>query len=123
MVSITRKIRKIIKKNLKDKDPNKKKNQDAFEQTLEMAKIMLDSMNYLQKYSKKSISKTIEKEIAHEITKLEEILEVEFTSKVLDTPYAFDYMQYAKWQAEQFTRNVQSGIAWGLWVMGLGSKP
>ena len=123
MVSITKKIRKIIKKNLKEKDPNKKKNQDAFVQILEMTKTMLDSMNYLQNYSKKSISKTIEKEIIREIMKLEEILKVEYASKISDTSYTFDYMQYAKWQAEQFARNVQSGIAWGLWYMGLGSKP
>ncbi len=92
MVSITKKIRKIIKKNLKEKDPNKKKNQDAFEQISEATKIMLDSMNYLQNYSKKSTSKTIEKEITCEITKLEEILKVEYASKIPDTPYTFDYM-------------------------------
>ena len=123
IVSITKKLRKIIKKNLKEKDPNKKKNQDAFEQSMEIVKIMLDSMHYLKNYSKKSISKTIEKEISREIMKLKEILEIEYASKISETPYAFDYMQYLKWQAEQFTKTVQSGIAWGLWMMGLGSKP
>lgn len=122
IVSITKKIQKIIKKRLKEIDPNKQKNQEIFDQVTEITKIMLDSMNYLQKYSKKSISKTIEKEISHEIMKLEEILEIEYSSKTTEAPYVFDYMQYAKWQAKQFTRTVQSGIAWGLWVMGLGSK-
>ena len=120
IVSITKKIRKIIMKSLKEKDPNKQK-KESFEDVSEIVKTMLDSMNYLQKYSKKLISKTIEKEISHEIMKLEEILNVEYTSKIAE-PYVFDYMQYVKWQAEQFTRTVQSGIAWGLWMMGLVPK-
>ena len=94
-----------------------------FEQVTESVKIMLDSMYYLQSYSKKSISNTIEKEISHEITKLEEILKVEYVSKSTAEPYVFDYMQYVRWQAEQFARTVQAGVAWSLWVMGMGSKP
>lgn len=90
---------------------------------MEIVKIMLDSMNYLQNYSKKTVSKTIEKEISHEIVKLEEILEIEYASKTSEVSYVFDPMQYLKWQAEQFTKSIQSGIAWGLWFMGLGSKP
>ena len=122
IVTITKKIRKIIKKSLKEIDPNKQKNQIMFEQVTESVKIMLDSMYYLQSYSKKSISNTIEKEISHEITKLEEILKVEYVSKSTAEPYVFDYMQYVKWQAEQFARTVQAGVAWSLWVMGMGSK-
>lgn len=121
-VSITKKIRKIIKRSLKEIDPNKQKNRHIFEQVTEIVKMMLDSMNYLKNYSKKSISKTIEKEISYEIMKLEEILEVEYASKTIEAPYVFNYMQFAKWQAEQFAKTVQSGIAWGLWMIGLGSK-
>lgn len=124
IVTITKKIRKIIKKSLKDIDPNKQKNRIMFEQVTESVKIMLDSMYYLQSYSKKSTSNTVEKEISHEITKLEEILKVEYVSKTTE-PYVFNCMKYVRLQTEQFARTVQAGIAWSLWVMGMvmDSKP
>lgn len=123
IVTITKKIRKTIKKSLKEIDPNKQKNQIMFEQVTNCVKIMLDSMYYLQNYSKKSISKTVEKEISHEIIKLEELLKIEYVSKTNTEPYVFDYMQYVQWQAMQFAKTVQAGVAWSLWVMGMGSKP
>ena len=122
MVSITKKIRKILQKNLKDKDSSKKKNQEIFEQVTEIIKIMLDSMYYLQDYSKKTVSNTIRKEISHETMKLEEILKLHPTSKTRETPYVFNYAQYVTLQAEQFVRNVQAGIAYGLWLMGFSFK-
>lgn len=108
---------------MKEIDPNKQKNQIMFEQVTNSVKIMLDSMYYLQNYSKKSISNTIEKEISHEIIKLEELLKIEYVSKTNTEPYVFDYMQYVQWQAMQFAKTVQAGVAWSLWVMGMGSKP
>ncbi len=75
MVSITKKIRKILQKNLKGRDVRKKKNQEIFESVTEIIRIMLDSMYYLQDYSKKTVSNTIRKEISHEIMKLKEILQ------------------------------------------------
>ena len=122
MVSVTKKIRKIIQKNLKNKDLDKRKNQEIFEYVTEIVKTMLDSMYYLQDYSKKTLSNTVRHNISHEIAKLEEIMHKYPTPETMETPYVFNYVEYAKWQAEQFVRTVQAGIAYGLWFMGFGSK-
>ncbi len=58
------------------------------------------------------------KKISNDILNLKNILKTEHVSKTTAEPYVFNYIQYVKWQAEQFTKNIQSGIAWGLWMMG-----
>lgn len=122
IVSITKNLRKIIKKALKNQKFSREKRYSNIEQIVVIVKIMLDCMHYLHDYSEKQISIILKNEISNEIMKLESILKEYFPSETVETPYVFDYNEYLKGQFEQFVKSVQAGIAYTLWLIGFRPK-
>jgi len=121
-VSITKKIRKIIKQSLRNKKLSEKKRSRNIEQIIPIVKILLDPMHYLYYYNEQQISTTLRNEIYHEITKLEEILKEYSAPETVQRPYMFNFYEYARWHAE-FVKSMQRvGTAIGLWLLGLSPK-
>lgn len=73
IVTVTKKIRSIIKKSLKEHGKNNLKESDL-ERLRSIFKILLDCLNYINEYSEKKIGDTTQFEIENEIEKIESIL-------------------------------------------------
>lgn len=114
IVSITRKIRKILKNSLKNQKFDKK-SKSKYKQIVEIIEILLDCMNYMEMYSKKQISLSVKNQISSEIRKLDELLQKYSTPETAETPYVFNYYDYVRWQCDQL---VKYGAALTLWFFG-----
>lgn len=113
IVSITKKLRKILNKELKKSKIHKKKTLTKIEHIFSILKILLDSMNYLQN-SQKRISPTVKNKITDEIIKLEEISNEYFPSETSETPYVFNYFEYLR-QSYENIANIFALSLWGMW--------
>ncbi|MBI1828717.1 MAG: hypothetical protein HY222_01650 [Thaumarchaeota archaeon] len=113
IVSITKKIRKIVERALKRQKKPKTENENDLNQLLSITKILLDCMYYMRDYSTKKISKSTKNEISLEINKLEEIMN-KYTPPKIAKPYTFDVYEYMKTVFEQ-TVNYWLLPLWLLW--------
>lgn len=90
MLTITKKIRNILKKEFKTTKKQTSKN----DQLIATVVILLDCINYLDRYTHKKLSPSTKSEIEHEKRKLTDILD-EFSPEI-EREYVFDPMIYAK---------------------------
>lgn len=100
VVSITKKLGRIIEQQLKRQQKSKTTNENDLNQLLSTAKILLDCMNYMLQYSEKTISISTKKEIMQEIGMLEHIIKKYGVSRDVTT-YRFDPFQYMRMLYEQ----------------------
>jgi len=94
MLTITKKIRNILKKEFKKEIKTTKKQTSKNDQLVAIVVILLDCINYLDRYTRKKLSLSIKSEIEHEKGKLTDMLD-EFSPE-RETRYVFDPMIYAK---------------------------
>ena len=95
ILTITKKIKKIIKKSLK---AYKKNNlyQSDFEKLVSISKILLDCLNYINQLSEKKMGDTTRFEIKSEIGHIESILKQYPETESVVSGYEFDPCRYFK---------------------------
>ena len=113
VVSITKKLGKIIEQQLKRQQKSKTVSRNNTEQLLSTVKILLDCMHYMQEYSERNISVSTKKEIIQEIKILEDIMKKYGESGKIAT-YQFVPFQYARMIYEQSMNYWQSVALWFL---------
>ena len=114
IVTITKKIRMIIKKSLKEHGKHNLKETDL-EKLMIISKILLDCLNYINQLSEKRMTDTIQFEIENEIEIIELILKQypETTSMIQE--YEFNPYEYFKTIYENV---LHSAYSMALFVLG-----
>ncbi|MDE2589988.1 MAG: hypothetical protein KGL95_10040 [Patescibacteria group bacterium] len=100
IVSITKKLRKIVERALKRQRKSRNKKESDLNYLLSIAKILLDCMHYMRDYSPKHLSKSAKDEVSSEIKELEEIIRIYALPKTTE-PYEFDVFQYMRMVYEE----------------------
>jgi len=114
IVTITKKIRMIVKKSLKEHEKNNLKETDL-EKLMSISKILLDCLNYINQLSEKKMTDTIQFEVKNEIEIIELILKQypETTSMIKE--YEFNPNDYFKIIYENA---LHSAYSMALFVLG-----
>ncbi len=99
MLTITKKIEKIIKKSLKAHERNNL-DQSDFKKLMSISKILLDCLNYINQLSEKKMGNTIQLEIENEIENLESILKQHLQTESMVQEYEFNPHNYFKAMCE-----------------------
>ena len=95
ILTITKKIGKIIKKSLKAHEKNNL-DQSDFEKLMSVSKILLDCLNYINQLSEKKMGDTIQLEIENEIKNIESILKQYPQMESMMQEYEFNPYNYFK---------------------------
>ncbi len=95
ILTITKKIGKIIKKSLKSHEKNNL-DQSDFEKLMSVSKILLDCLNYINQLSEKKMGNTIQLEIENEIENIEHILKQYPQMESMMQEYEFNPYNYFK---------------------------
>ncbi len=107
MITITKKIRKIITKSLKEHSKINLREND-FDGLLSISKILLDCLHYVNQYSEKKMGDSIQFEIENEIKKIELILKQYPETASMVQNYQFDVSDYFKSVFENILYSVYS---------------
>ena len=114
ILTITKKIKKIIKKSLKAYEKNSLYQSD-FEKLVSISKILLDCLNYINQLSEKKMVDATRSEIKNEIGNIESILKQYPEMESVVSGYEFDLWRYFKYAFEGV---VYSAYSMGLFALG-----
>lgn len=96
ILTITKKIRKIVKKSLKNHEKNNFKGSD-FQNLMSVCKILLDCLHYINQLSEKKMGDSTQTEIQNEIETIELILKNYPEMEPLIREYEFNPYDYFKY--------------------------
>ncbi len=114
MITITKKISRIVKKSLRSYENNELTSNDI-ENIISISKILLDSLHYINQYSEKKMVDSTQIEIENEIQKLESILQKYPETASITENYEFNVYEYFK---TLFADTLHSMYSMSLYVMG-----
>lgn len=114
ILTITKKIGKIIKKSLKAYEKNNL-DQSDFEKLMSISKILLDCLNYINQLSEKKMGDTTQLEVENEIGNIESILKQYPEMESMMQEYEFNPYEYFKAICENI---LYSAYSMTLFILG-----
>lgn len=93
ILTITKKIRKIIKKSFKEHEKQNLRDDD-FEKLISISKILLDCLNYIKQLSEKKMGDSTQLEVENEIETIELILKQHPQAESIIQEYSFNPSEY-----------------------------